>query len=141
MAPTAADGGQGQPDDWRLGAANASPWFFAALVGCPLSLPINYWYGRRGGIGVAAFLIFCSSVGAIFATTWTQLFGVRVLNGLGMGIKAVSTPILASETAIGFWRGTAILAWQLWYVHRHQHDPLASKNKILTLFPGWHSAL
>lgn len=31
-----------------------------------------------------------------------------------MGIKAVSTPILASETAIGFWRGSAILAWQLW---------------------------
>lgn len=34
----------------------------------------------------------------------------------GMGIKAVSTPILASETAVGFWRGTAILAWQLWWV-------------------------
>lgn len=31
-----------------------------------------------------------------------------------MGIKAVSTPILASETAVGFWRGTSILAWQLW---------------------------
>lgn len=35
----------------------------------------------------------------------------------GMGIKAVSTPILASETAVGFWRGSSILAWQLWYVH------------------------
>lgn len=34
-----------------------------------------------------------------------------------MGIKAVSTPILASETAVGFWRGSAILAWQLWYVY------------------------
>lgn len=32
----------------------------------------------------------------------------------GMGIKAVNTPILASETAIGYWRGTSILAWQLW---------------------------
>ncbi len=29
-------------------------------------------------------------------------------------MKAVSTPILASETAVGFWRGTSILAWQLW---------------------------
>lgn len=26
-------------NDWRLGVANASPWFFAAIVGCPLSLP------------------------------------------------------------------------------------------------------
>ncbi|GFP55021.1 polyol transporter 5 [Trichoderma asperellum] len=32
----------------------------------------------------------------------------------GMGIKAVSTPILAGETAVGFWRGSAILLWQLW---------------------------
>ena len=35
---------------------------------------------------------------------------------IGMGIKAVSTTILVSETAIGFWRGSAILAWQLWYI-------------------------
>ncbi|KAK5995691.1 Putative polyol transporter 2-like protein [Cladobotryum mycophilum] len=102
------------PDDWRLGAANASPWFAAALIGCPLALPINYWFGRRGGMCIAAFLIFSSSVGAIFATKWYHLVGIRVVNGLGMGIKAVSTPILASETAVGFWRGSAILAWQLW---------------------------
>ncbi|EMR68872.1 putative sugar transporter protein [Eutypa lata UCREL1] len=61
---------------WRLGAANSSPWFSAAL-------------------------------------TWIQLLGVRIINGVGMGIKAVSTPILASETAVGYWRGTSILAWQL----------------------------
>ncbi|KAG5920758.1 hypothetical protein E4U42_006080 [Claviceps africana] len=101
-------------DDWKLGAANASPWIFGALIGCPLSLPINYWFGRKGGISVAAFMILCSSVAAIFATSWTALFGIRIVNGLGMGIKAVSTPILASETAVGFWRGSAILAWQLW---------------------------
>ncbi|KAJ6440983.1 sugar transporter [Purpureocillium lavendulum] len=103
-----------ESDDWRLGAANASPWFVAALIGCPLSLPINYWYGRRGGIAVAASLIACSSIGAVFARTWIDLMCVRIINGLGMGIKAVSTPILASETAVGFWRGSAILAWQLW---------------------------
>ncbi|KAK7397661.1 hypothetical protein QQX98_012972 [Neonectria punicea] len=103
-----------EDDDWRLGAANGSPWFFAALVGCPLSLPINYWFGRRGGMAVAAFLIFASSLGAVFARTWVHLFCVRIVNGIGMGIKAVSTPILASETVVGFWRGSAILAWQLW---------------------------
>lgn len=70
-------------DDWRLGAANGSPWFFAALVGCPLSLPINYWFGRRGGMAFAAVLIFCSSLGAVFARTWMQLFCVRIVNGIG----------------------------------------------------------
>ncbi|KAL6813857.1 MFS general substrate transporter [Trichoderma sp. SZMC 28015] len=101
-------------DNWKFGATNAIPFFVAALVGCPLSLPINYWFGRRGGICVAAFLILAGSIGAAFAKTWYQLFGIRIVNGIGMGIKAVSTPILAGETAVGFWRGSAILAWQLW---------------------------
>ncbi|OTA06064.1 hypothetical protein A9Z42_0067840 [Trichoderma parareesei] len=101
-------------DNWKLGAANAAPFFFAALIGCPLALPINYWFGRRGGICVAALLIFASSLGAAYARTWYHLLGIRAINGVGMGIKAVSTPILAGETAVGFWRGSAILAWQLW---------------------------
>ena len=99
---------------WRLGGTNAAAWFAAALLGCPLSLPINYYFGRRGGLIAAALLIFVSSVAAVFAHSWGVLLGIRIINGLGMGIKAVSTPILASETAVGFWRGTAILAWQLW---------------------------
>ncbi|EHK23342.1 uncharacterized protein TRIVIDRAFT_133172, partial [Trichoderma virens Gv29-8] len=101
-------------DNWKFGATNAAPFFVAAFIGCPLSLPINYWYGRRGGICVAAFLIFASSIGAAFAKSWYLLLGIRTINGIGMGIKAVSTPILAGETAVGFWRGSAILAWQLW---------------------------
>ncbi|TGJ79941.1 hypothetical protein E0Z10_g8826 [Xylaria hypoxylon] len=99
---------------WKLGAVNASPYLFAALVGCWLALPINERVGRRGAMAIAACLIFTSSLGAAFCSNWQQLFGVRVLNGIGMGIKAVSTPILASETAVGYWRGTSILAWQLW---------------------------
>ncbi|KAI1441126.1 hypothetical protein F5Y02DRAFT_431428 [Annulohypoxylon stygium] len=101
-------------DDYKLGAANASPFFFAALLGCWLSLPINDLVGRRGAMAIAAILIFASSLGAAWCLTWGKLFSVRVVNGIGMGVKAVSTPILASETAVGFWRGSAILAWQLW---------------------------
>ena len=77
------EGTENEANDWRLGAANASPWFFAALVGCPLSLPVNYWFGRKGGIGIAAFLILTSSIGAIFARSWATLFGIRAVNGIG----------------------------------------------------------
>jgi MFS family permease len=119
--------------NWKFGAVNAIPFFVAAVIGCPLALPINYWFGRRGGICAAAMLIFASSVAAAFSISWYSLLGVRVFNGIGtscldkefhalrliihqgMGIKAVSTPILAGETAVGFWRGSAILLWQLWY--------------------------
>ncbi|KAK2064412.1 hypothetical protein LY76DRAFT_532982 [Colletotrichum caudatum] len=114
---TAETTGKGAPlgdDDWKLGAANASPFLFAAALGCPLALPVNHYLGRKGGMIIAALLIFASSLASAFATNWRQLFGIRLVNGIGMGLKAVSTPILASETAVGFWRGTSILAWQLW---------------------------
>ncbi|OTB01901.1 hypothetical protein M426DRAFT_14056 [Hypoxylon sp. CI-4A] len=115
----ATDGGGGSPttphpDDWRLGATNASPFLFAALLGCWMALPVNDWIGRRGAMAVAACLIFASSLASAWCESWVALFCVRILNGIGMGVKAVSTPILASETAVGFWRGSSILAWQLW---------------------------
>ncbi|KAI0888075.1 uncharacterized protein GGS22DRAFT_197936 [Annulohypoxylon maeteangense] len=103
-----------EADTYKLGAANASPFFFAALLGCWLSLPINDLVGRRGAMTIAAILILASSLGAAWCLDWKKLLLVRMVNGIGMGVKAVSTPILASETAVGFWRGSAILAWQLW---------------------------
>ncbi|KAI1387894.1 uncharacterized protein F4822DRAFT_295310 [Hypoxylon trugodes] len=109
-----ADNANPHPDDWKLGATNASPFIFAGLIGCWLALPINDLVGRRGAMAVAACLVFVSSLGAVWCTSWYSLLGVRVVNGVGMGVKAVSTPILASETAVGSWRGSSILAWQLW---------------------------
>ncbi|KAK1986497.1 hypothetical protein LZ30DRAFT_280621 [Colletotrichum cereale] len=144
-------------DDWKLGAANASPFLFAAALGCPLALPVNHYLGRKGGMIIAALLIFASSLASAFATNWQQLFGIRLLNGIGersaisprrsaankaigMGLKAVSTPILASETAVGFWRGTSILAWQLWvaagmmigFAFNLVFDTTPASNKRLT---------
>ncbi|KAJ8119222.1 hypothetical protein ONZ43_g3786 [Nemania bipapillata] len=108
-----------QPN-WTLGAVNAAPFFTAAALGCWLALPINDHFGRRGGMIVSAVLIFLTSLVAGLTVLirqedrWKLLLGARILNGIGMGIKAVSTPILASETAIRFWRGSFVLAWQLW---------------------------
>ncbi|CAI0655582.1 unnamed protein product, partial [Colletotrichum noveboracense] len=93
---------------WKLGAMNAAPYLAAALLGAPLSLPLNYWMGRRGAIAFAAAFIFASSLASAFIHTWYQLLGGWVLT------KAVSTPILASETAVDHWRGSSILMWQLW---------------------------
>ncbi|KAF7555358.1 hypothetical protein G7Z17_g2227 [Cylindrodendrum hubeiense] len=101
-------------ENWKLGAMNASPFLVAAFPGAPLALPFNYCFGRRGTLGLSALLIIASSLGSAFATTWVQVLGARVVGGLGMGMKAVSAPILASETAVGYWRGSTVLAWQLW---------------------------
>ncbi|KAJ4247776.1 hypothetical protein NW762_012985 [Fusarium torreyae] len=99
---------------WKLGAMNAIPFLTAAFPGAPLSLPVNYCLGRRGALGFSALLIIASSIGSAFAKTWQQILGARIVGGVAMGIKAVSAPILASETAVGYWRGSTILAWQLW---------------------------
>ncbi|EMT66921.1 Putative polyol transporter 2 [Fusarium odoratissimum] len=99
---------------WQLGGTNAIPFLTAAFPGAPLSLPVNYCLGRRGALGFSALLIIASSIGSAFAVTWQQILGARIVGGVAMGIKAVSAPILASETAVGYWRGSTILAWQLW---------------------------
>ncbi|KAL2694692.1 hypothetical protein Neosp_001278 [[Neocosmospora] mangrovei] len=95
---------------WQLGGMNAIPFLTAAFPGAPLSLPVNYCFGRRGALGISALLIIASSLGSAFASTWQQVLGARVVGGIAMGIKAVSAPILASETAVGYWRGSTILA-------------------------------
>lgn len=82
---------------------------------------MNQIAGRRGAIFLAAILIAGTSIGCAaiqtfdlngsgHSTAWKTLTGLRLVNGIGMGIKAVSTPILASETAIGYWRGSSIVS-------------------------------
>ncbi|KAK9799225.1 putative Major facilitator superfamily (MFS) profile domain-containing protein [Seiridium cardinale] len=112
---------QPSENDWYLGVTNAAPFFGAALLGCWMALPFSDRFGRRGSMIVAASVVMVTSVllaivPVIGTTTpkWQILLAIRIINGIGMGIKAVNTPVLASETAVGYWRGTSILAWQLW---------------------------
>jgi MFS family permease len=84
-----------------------------------MAAPMSSLFGRRGVIIVASFLIFASSVGSACITlddnAWLVLGSIRLIGGVGMGLKATSTPILAAETAVGSWRGSSVLLWQLWY--------------------------
>ncbi len=82
--PRGSNQAGGEPDgDWWLGAMNASPFLFAAVLGCPLALPINDLLGRRGAMAVAALLILVSSLGSAAASEWHTIFGIRVINGVG----------------------------------------------------------
>ncbi|KAF3022996.1 hypothetical protein E8E14_010637 [Neopestalotiopsis sp. 37M] len=109
-------------NDWYLGITNAAPFFSAALLGCWLALPFSDRFGRRGSMIVAAFMVMVTSallamipvISTPLTPKWQIILIIRIVNGIGMGIKAVNTPVLASETAVGYWRGTSILAWQLW---------------------------
>lgn len=72
--------------EWELGGMNASPFLGAALLGAPLSLPVNYCVGRRGALGLSAILIIASSIGAAFSQTWIQVLGARIIGGLGKSL-------------------------------------------------------
>jgi MFS family permease len=68
---------------WQLGGMNAIPFLTAAFPGAPLSLPVNYCFGRRGALGISALLIIASSLGSAFASTWQQVLGARIVGGIG----------------------------------------------------------
>ncbi|CVL00435.1 related to myo-inositol transport protein ITR1 [Fusarium proliferatum] len=106
------------PVNSQFAYANAAVYFSAAVIGCPLAAPMSSLFGRRGVIIVASFLIFAASVGSACITlnddAWLVLGSIRLIGGVGMGLKATSTPILAAETAVGSWRGSSVLLWQLW---------------------------
>ncbi|KAF4958984.1 hypothetical protein FSARC_10887 [Fusarium sarcochroum] len=106
------------PVNSRFAFANAAVYFSAAVLGCPLAAPVNSLFGRRGAIILASVLILAASVGSaaipLEGNSWALLGGIRLIGGVGMGLKATSTPILAAETAIGSWRGSSVLLWQLW---------------------------
>ncbi|KAF5592948.1 sugar transporter [Fusarium subglutinans] len=108
----------GDPVNSQFAYANTAVYLSAAAVGCPLAAPMSSLFGRRGVIIVALFLIFAASVGSAWITlndnAWLVLGSIRLIGGVGMGLKATSTPILAAETAVGSWRGSSVLLWQLW---------------------------
>jgi hypothetical protein len=83
IPPADGGGGSNYARDGMLGIMNASPFFAAALLGAPLSLPANYYIGRRGALVVSAMLIIVSSLGSSFSRTWVQLLGVRIVGGVG----------------------------------------------------------
>ncbi|KAM5364138.1 hypothetical protein ACJZ2D_011639 [Fusarium nematophilum] len=116
--------------DPRYAFANAAVYFSAAALGCPLAAALNSLFGRRGTILIGSVLTLAGSLGSaaiplhdekrsgIEATGenngWALLSGIRVIGGIGMGLKAVTAPILAAETAVEYWRGSFVLTWQLW---------------------------
>lgn len=85
--------------------------------GCWLSDPINYYFGRRGTIFISAIFCLLTPIASGLAQTWQQLFIIRLLLGIGMGIKASTAPIFSAENTPAAIRGGLVMFWQM-YVPR-----------------------
>ncbi|KAI9867687.1 MAG: hypothetical protein M1813_008487 [Trichoglossum hirsutum] len=75
---------------------------------------LNYFWGRRGTIFVAATFCLLTVIGSGCSRTWQQLLTCRLLLGLGMGAKATTVPIFAAESAPAQIRGALVMSWQMW---------------------------
>ncbi|CZR64566.1 related to myo-inositol transport protein ITR1 [Phialocephala subalpina] len=101
-------------DTLLVGLVNGAPYIGSAFVGCWLSDPLNYYFGRRGTIFVAAIFCFLPVLGSAFTQSWVELFVCRLLLGFGMGAKGSTVPIYAAENSPAAIRGALVMSWQLW---------------------------
>lgn len=101
-------------DNWLVGLVNAGPYIGSALLGCWLSDPCNYWFGRRGTIMISAIFCILTPIGGALAQTWGQLLATRLLMGIGMGLKGATVPIFAAENSPARIRGALVMSWQMW---------------------------
>jgi MFS family permease len=55
--------------------------------GCWISDPLNNYLGRRGTIFFSALVLVATPIASAFAHNWETLFGIRLVLGIGMGVK------------------------------------------------------
>lgn len=101
-------------NQWLVGLVNAAPYIASAALGCWISDPCNRLFGRRHTIFVSAIFCVLTPIGSAFTQSWVQLFVVRLLLGLGMGLKASTIPIFCAENTPAVIRGGLVMSWQLW---------------------------
>ncbi|KAI5365388.1 putative major facilitator, sugar transporter, major facilitator superfamily [Septoria linicola] len=101
-------------DSWLVGVVNAGPYLGSAFIGCWLSDPCNFYFGRRGTIFISAIFCLITPIGGALSQTWEQLFITRILMGIGMGLKGSSVPIFAAENSPAKIRGALVMSWQMW---------------------------
>ncbi|KAL8749747.1 MAG: hypothetical protein Q9199_007499 [Rusavskia elegans] len=99
---------------WIVGIVNGGPYIGSALLGCWLSDPLNFIFGRRGVIFFSAIFCLIPVIGSAFCQNWQQLFVTRLLLGIGMGAKASTVPIYAAENCPAAIRGGLVMSWQMW---------------------------
>lgn len=82
--------------------------------GCWISDTVNNYLGRRGAIFVSGIVCLITPIGAAFSQSWPQFLAIRIVMGIGMGLKGATVPIFAAENSPAQIRGALVMSWQLW---------------------------
>lgn len=100
-----------------------------------ISDPLNHWLGRRKVIFGAAIFSLLAPIGSACTQTWEQLLGVRILLGIGMGLKEVTVPVFTAEIAPTMIRGGLVMSWQVWTVCLNARATHSRESSGLNCFP------
>lgn len=94
------------------GIVNAVPYLAAALVGCWLAIPFNYYLGRRGTIFWANLLAAATGLWQAFSPSFQVLLVGRLVMGITIGLKSSTAPIFSAEASPPSIRGSLVMLWQ-----------------------------
>lgn len=98
---------------WLLGLVNAGPYLGASLCGCWITDYLNLLWGRRGALFISAIILVITPICSGLTQKWWELLIVRLLLGVGMGVKASTAPVFCAENAPARIRGSLTLNWQM----------------------------
>ncbi|KAJ5963229.1 uncharacterized protein N7479_003105 [Penicillium vulpinum] len=111
-------GDESSRNAWLLGLINSAPYLCCAFISCWLTVPFNYWLGRRGTIFITCCFSAIACLWQGFVSTWWAMFVARFMLGFGIGPKSATVPIYAAETAPPSIRGALVMQWHVWTAFR-----------------------
>lgn len=93
---------------------SVTAWIFGALIGVPMGMPVCSRLGRRLCLQFAAVLYVVGAVLQVFSGGDLQLFQLgRLINGMGVGVGTLVSPIYISEISPASERGMLMSGYQV----------------------------
>lgn len=103
--------------DFNLNAVSEGWFVSCALLGCILGVSaagkLSDTYGRKPVLLISAILFLASSLGCMFAASFSILIIFRLIGGLGIGVASMVSPLYISEFAPPRLRGMMVTLYQL----------------------------
>ncbi|CUM64870.1 uncharacterized protein PRCAT00002485001 [Priceomyces carsonii] len=94
------------------GIINAIPYLAASVIGCWLSIPMNFYLGRRMSIFLSSFVAAASGLWQAFSPSWEMLLVGRLIMGITIGVKSATVPVYTAESTPERIRGGLVMLWQ-----------------------------
>ena len=93
---------------------SVTAWIIGALIGVPMGMPVCSRLGRRLCLQFAAMLYVLGAVLQVFSAGDLLLFQIgRLINGMGVGVGTLVSPIYISEISPASERGMLMSGYQV----------------------------